>query len=41
MKKSAVLLIIAFVTITVLSSCSNKNCPAYSKNNIELTDKNV
>jgi hypothetical protein len=41
MKKVAVLLIVAFVTVIVVSSCSKKECPAYSKANTELAGKNV
>ncbi len=31
MKKFAVLLLVAFVTGLVVSSCNKKECPAYSK----------
>jgi hypothetical protein len=41
MKKFAVVLIIAFVTILVISSCNKKDCPAYSKATTEQTGKNV
>jgi hypothetical protein len=41
MKKSAVLLIVVFVTALVVSSCSKKECPAYSKTNTEQADRNV
>lgn len=41
MKRSAFLLVVAFVTVFVVSSCSKKDCPAYSKANTEQTDKNV
>jgi len=35
MKKFAVLIIIAFVTVIALSSCNKKACPAYSKADTE------
>jgi hypothetical protein len=41
MKKFAVLLIVAFVTVLVVSSCNKKECPAYSKVNTEQTGRNV
>jgi hypothetical protein len=41
MKKFAVLLIVAFVTILVVSSCNKKECPAYSKAVTEQTGQNV
>jgi hypothetical protein len=41
MKKNAVLLIVAFITILVVSSCSQKACPAYSKAPIEQAGHNV
>ncbi|MCX6326674.1 MAG: hypothetical protein NT144_08530 [Bacteroidia bacterium] len=41
MKKFAVLLIVAFITALVASSCSQKECPAYSKANTEQTGQNV
>jgi hypothetical protein len=41
MKKFAVVLLIAFVTILVISSCNKKECPAYSKATTEQTGKNV
>jgi hypothetical protein len=41
MKKFAVLLIVAFVTVLVVSSCSQKDCPAYSRANSEQAGKNV
>ena len=41
MKKSAVLLLIAFITVLVVSSCNKKECPAYSKAHTEQTGKNV
>ena len=31
MKKFAVLLLVAFITVLVISSCNKKECPAYSK----------
>jgi hypothetical protein len=41
MKKFAVVLLIALVTVIVISSCNKKECPAYSKATTEQTDKNV
>ena len=41
MKKFAVLLIVAFITVLVISSCNRKQCPAYSKTNTEQTGQNV
>ena len=41
MKKFAVILLIAFVTVLVISSCNKKECPAYSKADTEQTGKNV
>lgn len=41
MKKFAVLLIVAFVTALVVSSCSQKDCPAYSRANTEQAGQNV
>jgi len=41
MKRSAVLLLIAFVAVLVISSCSKKDCPAYSKALTEQTGRNV
>lgn len=41
MKKIAVLLLVAFVTILVIGSCSKKECPAYSKADTEQTGKSV
>jgi len=41
MKKFAVLLIAAFITVMVISSCNRKECPAYSKAPAEQTGKNV
>jgi hypothetical protein len=41
MKKIAAVLLIAFVTILVVSSCSKKECPAYSKANTEQADRNA
>jgi hypothetical protein len=38
MKKFAVLLIFTFITALVLSSCNQKQCPAYSKADTEQTD---
>ena len=41
MKKFAVLLIIAFVTLLVVSSCNKKACPAYAKAGMEQTGHNI
>lgn len=41
MKKFAVLLIVAFITVLVVSSCNKKECPAYSKANTEQAGRNV
>jgi len=41
MKKIAFLLIAAFIVVLVVSSCSKKECPAYSKAKTEQAGKNV
>jgi hypothetical protein len=45
MKKIAVILLVTFITATVVSSCNKKECPAYSKGharvNTEQAEKNV
>jgi len=41
MKKIAVLLLVTFITALVVSSCSKKECPAYSKAGTEQTGQNV
>ncbi|HPT21510.1 MAG TPA: hypothetical protein PLR88_06150 [Bacteroidales bacterium] len=41
MKKFAVLLIVAFAVAMVVSSCSQKECPAYSMNDTEQTNQNI
>jgi hypothetical protein len=41
MKKFAVVLLVAFITVIVISSCNKKECPAYSKATTEQTGKNV
>jgi len=41
MKKLAVLLLVMFFTATVVSSCSQKDCPAYSKADTEQAGRNV
>jgi hypothetical protein len=41
MKKFAVVLLIAFITILVVSSCNKKECPAYSKANTVQTGRNA
>jgi hypothetical protein len=40
MKKIAVIVLVAFVTVLVASSCNKKECPAYSKANTEQSGKN-
>jgi len=41
MKKITVLLLVLFVTVLVVSSCSKKDCPAFSKVNTEQSGQNV
>jgi hypothetical protein len=45
MKKVAFIMLVAFVTAIVASSCNKKECPAYSKGhsraNTEQTNKNI
>jgi hypothetical protein len=41
MKKFAVLLLVAFIALLVISSCNKKECPAYSKANTEQAGKNI
>jgi hypothetical protein len=41
MKKFAALLLVVFITAMVVSSCSQKDCPAYSKADVEQTGRNV
>lgn len=41
MKKLAVLIIVVFITVLVISSCNRKECPAYSKADTEQTGRNV
>jgi uncharacterized lipoprotein YehR (DUF1307 family) len=41
MKKFAVLLIVAFVMVLVVSSCNKKECPAYSRASSEQTGQNI
>jgi hypothetical protein len=41
MKKFAVILILAFVVMMVVSSCNKKECPAYSKADTGQTGQNV
>jgi hypothetical protein len=41
MKKFAVILLVTFIAIIVVSSCNKKECPAYSKANTEQAVKNV
>jgi hypothetical protein len=41
MKKFAVIVIVAFVTVIVVSSCAKKECPAYAKAVTEQAVKKV
>ena len=41
MKKIAVLFLVVFVTAILVSSCSQKECPAYSKADTEQSGRNV
>jgi outer membrane lipoprotein-sorting protein len=41
MKKVVLLVMVVFVTTLVLSSCTQKECPAYSKADTEQAAKNV
>jgi hypothetical protein len=41
MRKFAVVLLVAFITILVISSCNKKECPAYSKVNTENAGRNA
>lgn len=41
MKKIAVIVLVTFITALAVSSCNKKECPAYSKANIENSGKNV
>jgi len=41
MKKLAVLLLVAFITLLVITSCNKKECPAYSKANTEQTGNTI
>jgi hypothetical protein len=41
MKKIAFILIVTFVTALVVSSCNQKECPAYSKADTEQAGENV
>jgi hypothetical protein len=41
MKKSALLLLVAFITVLVISSCNKKECPAYSKAKTEQAGQHV
>jgi len=41
MKKFALLLLVTIVTTLIISSCSQKECPAYSKADTEQAPKNV
>jgi len=41
MKKFAIILVVAFVTVLVVSSCNKKECPAYSRVNTEQAGRNV
>jgi uncharacterized lipoprotein YehR (DUF1307 family) len=41
MKKIAVIVVIAFVLVMVVSSCNKKECPAYSKAVTEQAGRNI
>lgn len=41
MKKIAVIVVIAFVLVMVVSSCNKKECPAYSKAASEQAGRNI
>jgi uncharacterized lipoprotein YehR (DUF1307 family) len=41
MKKLAVLVIVAFVTVLALSSCNKEACPAYSNADNSQIEKSV
>lgn len=41
MKKFAVLLIVAFFTALVVSSCNKEACPAYTQADTEQSEQNV
>lgn len=41
MKKFAFILIVSFIVALGLSSCTQKNCPAYSKTDTEVSGQNV
>jgi hypothetical protein len=40
MKKIAVIILVACITILVFSACNKKACPAYSKANTEQSGSN-
>jgi len=41
MKKLAILIIVAFIAVLVVSSCNKELCPAYSKADTEQTESDV
>jgi len=41
MKKIAVIVLVTFVTLLVVSSCNQKECPAYSHSGTEQTGRNI
>jgi hypothetical protein len=41
MKKFAVILVIAFAVVLVVSSCNKKECPAYSRASSEQAGQNI
>jgi hypothetical protein len=41
MKKIAVIVIVAFALVMVVSSCNKKECPAYSKVVTEQAGRNI
>lgn len=38
MKKFAVILLVAFIAVLVMSSCNKQACPAYSKADVKKTE---
>jgi hypothetical protein len=39
MKKIAVILLVLFVTVLVMSSCNRETCPAYSKADVKKVER--
>jgi hypothetical protein len=38
MKKFAVILVVAFIAVLFMSSCTKQSCPAYSKADVNKTE---